>query len=124
MAAIPADSPDIARNERRFHVWMAAVFVLVAFGGFTPTYWAPLASGRFHAPPIAHIHGLLLFSWTLFYFAQTAWVASGRVASACAKSVASVAVASAAGTCSFSQVRSTSKSGTVPRAPRSRARAS
>lgn len=61
-----------------FHLWMAGVFLLIAFGGFTPTYWAPVAAGRFHAPPIVHIHGILLFSWTLLYFVQTALIASGR----------------------------------------------
>ncbi len=65
-------------DARRFHLWMAVVFVLIAFGGFIPTYWAPVASGMFRAPPITHIHGFLLFSWTLFYCAQTAWVAAGR----------------------------------------------
>ncbi len=68
-------------ESRRFYVWTAGIFVLIAFGGFTPTYWAPLVSGRFHAPPILHVHGLLLFSWTLFYFLQTWFVASGRTLS-------------------------------------------
>ena len=54
------------------------VFVLISFGGFTPSYWAPVFSGTFHMPPIAHIHGILLFSWALFYLAQTAWVAAAR----------------------------------------------
>lgn len=63
---------------RHFHFWMAGVFVLTAFGGFTPTYWAKLVAGTFHYPPILHVHGLLLFSWTLFYFLQTGFVASGR----------------------------------------------
>src|ERR1700730_9384908 len=63
---------------RRFYLWMVGVVILVAFGGFTPTYWAPVAAGTFHAPPIVHVHGFLLFSWTLFYFLQTALVASGR----------------------------------------------
>ena len=62
----------------RFHLWMGAVFILIAFGGFTPSYWARLASGNFHPPAIMHIHGMLLFSWTVFYFLQTAWVAAGR----------------------------------------------
>jgi len=62
----------------RFYVWMAVVFLLVTFGGFTPSYWARLASGGFHPPPIMHIHGALLFAWSAFYLAQTAWVASGR----------------------------------------------
>ncbi len=70
---------SMARTERgHFHLWMAGVFLLIAFGGFTPTYWAPVAAGRFHAPAIVHVHGMLLFSWTLLYFVQTALVASGR----------------------------------------------
>ena len=68
-------------ESRRFYVWTAAVFVLIAFGGFTPTYWAPVARGTFEASPILHVHGLLLFSWTLFYFVQTTFVASGRIGS-------------------------------------------
>jgi hypothetical protein len=57
---------------------MAGAFVLVAFSGFTPTYWAKLATGTFHAAPIYHIHGILLFGWTCFFFVQTALVANGR----------------------------------------------
>ena len=70
-AAVPAEG-------RYFYVWMAAAFILVAFGGFVPTYWAPLMAGRFHAPPIIYIHGTLMFGWTCFYFTQTALVVSGR----------------------------------------------
>jgi hypothetical protein len=69
----------VRREERRFFLWTALLFVLIAFGGFTPSYWARMAAGNFHPPPIMHIHGIFLFSWTLFYFAQTAWVASGRM---------------------------------------------
>jgi hypothetical protein len=76
-ATITGDSL-LRSTGRHFYLWMAGVFVLIAFGGFTPTYWAPVASGTFHGPPILHIHGALLFSWTLFYFVQTAWVASGH----------------------------------------------
>jgi hypothetical protein len=73
---------SVARSsQRRFYVWTAAAFVLIAFSGFTPSYWAPVLHGTFHAPPILHVHGFLLFSWTLFYFVQTALVASGRVTS-------------------------------------------
>ncbi|WP_449429275.1 hypothetical protein [Rhodanobacter umsongensis] len=57
---------------------MAGAFILVAFGGFLPTYWAPVVAGTFHAPPIIHVHGALMFTWTCFYFVQTALVASGR----------------------------------------------
>jgi hypothetical protein len=64
--------------SRNFYVWMAGAFLLVAFGGFVPTYWAKVATGTFHAPRVIHIHGALLFTWTCFYFVQTALVASGR----------------------------------------------
>jgi hypothetical protein len=78
MEATLANGSDVRFDTRRFHLWMAGIFVLIAFGGFTPTYWARVASGTFHQPPIVHIHGILLFTWTVFYFLQTAWVASGR----------------------------------------------
>jgi hypothetical protein len=73
-----ATAPGVRAERRNFYVWMAGAFVLVAFGGFTPTYWAKVATGTFHAEPIIHIHGILLFSWTCFYFVQTALVAAGR----------------------------------------------
>src|SRR5207248_1521202 len=73
-----ASNSVLRSSVRHFYLWMAGVFVLIAFGGFTPTYWARVASGTFHGPPILHIHGALLFSWTLFYLMQTAWIASGH----------------------------------------------
>jgi hypothetical protein len=68
-------------SARRFHLIMAGVFVLIAFGGFVPSYWMRLANGSLDVPPIVHVHGILLFSWTLFYFFQTALVAAGRTPS-------------------------------------------
>ena len=66
-------------DTRWFYVAMAAAFVVVAFGGFVPTYWAKLASGSFGGAPILHIHAALFFGWTLFFLAQTGWVATGHV---------------------------------------------
>lgn len=63
----------------KFYVWMAGIFILIAFGGFIPTYWAKMAAGTFGGAPILHIHGTLFFSWTLFFFAQTWMVANGRI---------------------------------------------
>jgi hypothetical protein len=80
MEATLTGNAGLQAGARRFHLWMALVFILVAFGGFIPTYWAPVAGGRFSAPPAAHVHGILLFTWTLFYLTQVSWVASGRVA--------------------------------------------
>ena len=78
MHAIVTRVNAIRTESRYFYVWMAGAFILVAFGGFLPTYWAPVVAGTFHAPPIIHIHGMLMFTWTCFYFVQTALVASGR----------------------------------------------
>ncbi|MFL6547842.1 MAG: hypothetical protein ACJ8OJ_04060 [Povalibacter sp.] len=79
MSATVLDAAATVRSESRyFYVWMAIGFVLVAFGGFVPTYWAPVMAGSFHAPTIIHIHGALMFCWTLFYLSQTLLVASGR----------------------------------------------
>lgn len=80
MEATLTNSSAVRADARRFHLWMACVFVLIAFGGFTPTYWARVAAGTLHVPPIVHVHGFLLFTWTLFYLLQTAWIASGRTA--------------------------------------------
>src|SRR5258707_7269121 len=78
MEAIATATSAVRSESRSFYVWMAGAFLLVAFGGFVPTYWARVATGTFHAEPIIHIHGALLFTWTCFYFVQTALVASGR----------------------------------------------
>ena len=68
----------VREDGQYFYVWMAGAFLLVAFGGFEPTYWAPVMAGTFRAPPIVHIHGMLMFAWTCFFFVQTALVASRR----------------------------------------------
>lgn len=72
-------TPASPRTDAQwFYVWMAGIFVLIAFGGFIPTYWAKLATGTFKGAPIIHIHGMLFFAWTLFFLAQTTLVATGR----------------------------------------------
>src|SRR5258708_32682703 len=78
MEAMATAASAVRSESRNFYVWMAGAFLLVAFGGFVPTYWAKVATGTFHGEPIFHIHGALLFTWTCFYFVQTALVASGR----------------------------------------------
>ena len=71
-------SVSFRSDAQWFYVWMAGVCVLIAFGGFIPTYWTRLATGTFKGAPILHIHGMLFFTWTLFFLAQTTFVATGR----------------------------------------------
>ncbi len=80
MHAVTAGSATAPARPDQFHLRMAIAFVVIAFAGFTPTYWRPIVFGARHVPAMFHIHGALLFAWTLFYLAQTAWVASGRTA--------------------------------------------
>lgn len=75
---VDADSKDRARPQ--FFVWMAGVCVLIAFTGFIPTYFAPIATDTLREiSPIVHIHGFLFFSWTLYFLLQTTLVARGNV---------------------------------------------
>ena len=93
MVAISARTSPVAGG--RFYVGMAVVFVLIAFGGFIPTYWAKIASGTFGGAPILHLHGLIFFSWTLLFLWQTSLVASGRTIDHRAWGVAGVSLATA-----------------------------
>lgn len=68
-----------AAERPRFWLWMAIAIVAIAFTGFLPSYWQPLAAGRFAGQPIMHIHGALFFGWTLLYLTQTALVGAGQV---------------------------------------------
>src|SRR5690242_17320580 len=79
MTAI-TEGQSLVVRERTFYAWMAAACVATAFLGFIPTYWQPLAAGKFVANPIVHVHGFVMFSWTLFALVQTSLVPSGRVA--------------------------------------------
>lgn len=73
-------SASPARDFTRwFYVWMAGVFVLIAFGGFAPTFWLQLPSGTFVGSPLLYLHGILFSAWTLFFLMQTTLVARGRV---------------------------------------------
>jgi hypothetical protein len=78
MQATLTSGTQAQSESPRFHLWMGAVFILIAFGGFIPSYWVRVAGGNFHPPAILHIHGMLLFSWTVFYFPRhRAWGMAG-----------------------------------------------
>jgi hypothetical protein len=81
VSAIPFDNVRSAATPAAhspFYVWMAGIFVVIAFSGFIPTYWAKLATGTFGGAPILHLHGAIFFTWTLFFFLQTLLVARGH----------------------------------------------
>ena len=63
-----------------FYFYMALGCMAVAFIGFAPTYWLPLASRSFSASPVIHFHGLLFFAWTLYFAFQSWLAASGKIA--------------------------------------------
>ena len=62
-----------------FYVTMAITCAAIAFLGFLPTYFVPVAHGTFKANPIVHIHGIVFFSWTLFFILQSALPARKQV---------------------------------------------
>ncbi|HEY7753557.1 MAG TPA: hypothetical protein VH856_07050 [Steroidobacteraceae bacterium] len=79
----------------RFFLVMALVCALIAFLGFAPTYWAPLAAGTLSEAPIVHLHGLLFSAWSLFFVTQAALIANGRARQHRALGLLGIALASA-----------------------------
>ncbi|SDI48566.1 MULTISPECIES: hypothetical protein [Bradyrhizobium] len=63
-----------------FYFYMALACMAVAFIGFAPTYWLPMASRSFSASPVVHFHGTVFFVWTLYFAFQSWLAASGRIA--------------------------------------------
>lgn len=59
------------------YLHMAIICAIVAFTGFAPTYWLPLASGNLNVKPIFHVHAVVFFSWSMFLVLQT-WLAASR----------------------------------------------
>lgn len=82
-------------SAKGFYAVMAVIVFAIAVLGFVPTYFMPLAGGTFEAPPIVHIHGLLFFSWTLFFCLQTWLVYAGRTPSHREWGMAGIALATA-----------------------------
>lgn len=69
---------EASTTSQLFYTYMAAVFVVIAFGGFAPTFWGPIASGGFTADPVIHLHGALYSAWTLFFLWQAVLIARSR----------------------------------------------
>jgi hypothetical protein len=84
-----------ASPARYFYFNMALACAATAFLGFAPTYWVPLANRTFSASPVIHFHGLLFFTWTLYFVFQTWLAASGRVVNHRSLGIAGVSIATA-----------------------------
>src|SRR6266850_2077114 len=82
-------------HARYFYFYMALACMAVAFLGFAPTYWLPLASGSFSSTSVVHFHGMLFFAWTLYFAFQTWLAASGRIARHRAMGMIGVSLATA-----------------------------
>lgn len=74
---------------------MALACAATAFIGFAPTYFMPLAHRTFSASPVIHFHGLLFFSWSIYFVVQTWLAASGRVVNHRAFGIVGVSLATA-----------------------------
>jgi hypothetical protein len=74
---------------------MAAICVVIAFGGFFETYWFQVAQGTFTGSPMLHLHGLLFSLWTLFFLSQAMLVANRQLKSHRAWGLAGISLATA-----------------------------
>ncbi len=82
-------------SPRKFYMLMAWTCLAVAVLGFMPTYFMPLAQAKFDAPPIIHLHGLVMFSWVAFFVVQASLVSGGNVLAHRAWGVVGVAIITA-----------------------------
>jgi len=84
-----------ASPARQFYLHMALACAAVAFLGFAPTYWMPLAKRTFTASPVIHFHGLLFFAWMIYFVVQSWLAASGRVINHRSFGIVGVSIATA-----------------------------
>lgn len=70
----PMNQATRTSSRSRFFLYMAFAFLAIALIGFSTTYFLPLSRGAFSAPPIIHVHGVLLFGWLLLFIAQSSLI--------------------------------------------------
>ncbi len=61
----------------RFYIVVALIVLSAAVAGFAKTFFWPLSHGRFHAPPVVFIHGILAFSWVFLFVVQPSLIRHG-----------------------------------------------
>jgi hypothetical protein len=63
------------RGQRsRSFLLLAIIGIGAALIGFAKTFFLPLFSGTFSAPPLIYLHAAFLFGWVFFFAAQSVWV--------------------------------------------------
>lgn len=88
-------------KDRAFYTGLAAAMALTVFVGFGQTYYFRLLSGTpttitgGSITPTLHLHGLLFSGWVVLFLAQTALIASRKVAVHRALGYASIVLATA-----------------------------
>ena len=65
--------------RRGAYIWAASACALLAFVGFSRTYYLKGLFGTPRLPVILHVHGLVMTAWCALFIAQTCFVASGRI---------------------------------------------
>lgn len=70
----------VFRSDRGslFYPAMAVLAIAAVLVGFSTTYFAPMASGKFTGPVVAHIHGGLFFAWIVLVTVQPLLIRSNR----------------------------------------------
>ena len=64
-----------------FYFWMILLMAVFVFGGFGMTYLVPMVRGAFPtAPPVVHLHGIVMFSWMVLLIVQPVLVGTKHVA--------------------------------------------
>ena len=89
----PLPAPAV-RDRGRFFVAYAAICLIVAVGGFVPSFWYPVASASFGGTWLVVFHGVMFTAWTVLFLSQTLLVERGRLIDHRAWGVAGVSLAS------------------------------
>ena len=70
----------VRTDSKYFYFQMSLLCMAVAFLGFWPSYWGPMAAGTLQKAPVSHIHGIVFFGWSLYIVYQSWLGASGQIA--------------------------------------------
>jgi len=69
----------VRADSKYFYFHMMCLCAAVAFLGFLPSYWTPMMTGTLHKAPVAHIHGIVYFAWSLYIVFQSWLGATGQI---------------------------------------------